>query len=121
MLERLAISTTRVDKTVVISAAGEIDASTASQLAEALSSVGEQDVVVSLERINYIDSSGLTVLVRSHKRRPANGSRLLVVLPAPPADRVFEITHIASLLLCFRSVSDALRAAQEERPEASAS
>jgi|1185.fasta_scaffold09086_1 anti-sigma B factor antagonist len=64
---------------VVIAVAGEIDMATAPQLAAALGRYDECDVTVDLAEVEFLDSSGLSVLVHARKRLLQGGHTLRTV------------------------------------------
>ena len=84
-------------RTVVLS--GEIDLVSASALWEALEPVleGAKRVVVDLSSVRFIDSTGLSVLVRAHRRLSHNGGVLVVRSPSEMAWRVLRITGLDSI------------------------
>lgn len=81
---------------------GEVDASTAPALREAiaLADLAEPDeLVLHCGGLEFIDSSGLGVLVAAHKRAHDRGG-VLVVAEAPPAvRRLFAISALDQLLI----------------------
>lgn len=84
---------------LVVAAEGELDALTAPQLREALSAVaGNVPVVIDLQGITFIDSSGLSVLVGAAKRYAEAGCHLLVRGARPSVYRVLEMTHLVDVL-----------------------
>jgi anti-sigma B factor antagonist len=72
---------------VVVVLRGELDVTQAADVAASLAVVaaGGRDVIVDLEGLAYIDSSGLAALARArqHARR-AGGDLLLAMTPPPP-------------------------------------
>src|SRR4051812_28167137 len=81
--------------------AGELDMAVADMLAEALTDQlrDERPVVVDLAQVSFMDSSGLTVLVRAIDAAKVNGWSLSV---APdfqePVRKLFELTGVAAIL-----------------------
>jgi anti-sigma B factor antagonist len=102
----------RVDGRVVIAAHGEIDLATVGGLdaavARALAS-DARDLWIDLTGVEFIDSTGLTAIVRAHKGLN-DGRRLAVICPPGPARRAFEISGLdghVSLFLDRAAVSAA--------------
>ena len=85
------------DGGTTVRVAGEIDMATAPSLQECLDSV-TGDVVVDLAGVPFIDSTGITVLIRDHKRRHAAGAMLTIRGSSPMALRAFEVTGVDRLL-----------------------
>ncbi len=76
-------------------AAGELDLATAPALAreiDDLHTAGFRHVVVDLHQVDFIDSSGLRMLLDLHRRLEIEGGRLTLVPARPSARRIFEIT-----------------------------
>ncbi|MEA3075230.1 MAG: anti-sigma factor antagonist [Actinomycetota bacterium] len=85
----------------LVQVAGEIDASTAPTLGEALEAAIDQDmrtVVVDAAGITFIDSSGLSVLVAAHKRLKAGGGELVVASASAPVRRLLGISGLDRVL-----------------------
>jgi len=94
---RLQIS---VDDTCVV-LVGEIDAHTAPDLAEHLEPLPgiDGDVTVDLEGVDFIDSSGLRLIVEAHQRAEGSSRRLVVRKPSAAVVRLFEISGLAGHLV----------------------
>jgi anti-sigma B factor antagonist len=96
----------RVDHSVAtdtaeISAHGEIDLATVNTLRSAITSAlaqGVRHVVLHLEGVIYIDSSGLGTLIGAHKRVTASGGTMTVVCTRPRILRLFAITGLDRVL-----------------------
>src|SRR3989442_13426687 len=93
----LSIETERIGDVVVLHVAGEVDVFTAPQLREALVGAieeGSRDVVVDLQGVGFLDSTGLGVLVAGLKRvRQSGGDLSLVCTP----EYILKILGIAGL------------------------
>lgn len=81
-----------------IRASGEIDAHTAPALAAAIDAA-QPPARLDLSRIEFLDSSGLHVLIEAHQRSLEAGSTLTIVAPSEPVRRLFEITEVDSYLV----------------------
>ena len=85
---------------------GELDISTARQLTAALDAAIRESVgafVVDLSDVEFLDSSGVNVLVRARAVLGREERDLVVVCPPGPARRIFEVAGIADLLALFDS------------------
>ena len=95
----------------VVAATGEVDVYTAPVRDEALSAAvsgGATRVVVDLAAVEFLDSTGLSVLVKALKRvRDADGS-LDVVVTAERVAKVFRITGLDQVIPVHASLADAL-------------
>jgi len=80
---------------------GDIDADTAPQLAEAIRTGHVSDdvcLVVDLAGVDFIDSSGLSVLLEARRRADENGGSLMLRRPSKAVRRLIEITRLETAL-----------------------
>lgn len=78
---------------------GEIDAHTAPALAAALEPhLAAGDVDLDLRAVDFMDSSGLRVLIDAHQRCVATGSRLVLHEPSRSVRRIIEVSGLAEHL-----------------------
>lgn len=63
---------------------------------------GDSDVIVNLNAVNYLDSSGLGVLVAVHQRTLAHGGSLRVLCANRALWRVFDITCLQRIFPVYR-------------------
>ena len=85
----------------VVRISGSVDVATSIELRDLLAPEldrGGARVLLDLSGVSLIDSSGVGVLVTAHRRAEAAGSALVLVAPAGPAARVFELTRTNKLL-----------------------
>lgn len=90
------------DRDVVrVSPVGEIDMSTAGELAAEMQELrrsGFACVVLDLRGATFIDSTGLHVILEEHAAAKANGGDF-AILPGPPAvQRIFDVTGLEASL-----------------------
>jgi anti-sigma B factor antagonist len=81
----------------VITLAGELDLASAPVLHELLleaASAGIETIKIDIQRLTYIDSAGLGVLVSAHKRLESNGGSLVISGPTPRVMRVLSISGL---------------------------
>jgi anti-sigma B factor antagonist len=105
----------------VIEASGEIDVYTAPRLRETLVSLadaGNYHLIVDMEGVEFLDSTGLGVLVGGLKRVRAHGGGIDLVCTQGRILRIFRITGLNKVFSIFDSVDDALagRAGREAFP-----
>ena len=105
------MSTRDEDGRTIVAATGEVDVYTAPVLDEALSTAvsgGATRLVVALSGVDFLDSPGLSVLVKALKRvRDSDGS-LDVVVTAERVNKVFRITGLDQVIPVHASLADAL-------------
>jgi len=76
---------------------GELDMAVAGWLSAELDRAIEGcdgDVTVNLAAVTFVDSTGLSALLRAHAALVALGRRHVVDAPAPAATRIFELTGL---------------------------
>lgn len=96
--------------TTVLAVRGEIDVYTAPRLREkVLELAGDSrvEMVVDLEGVGFIDSTGLGVLVAALKRLRSNGGDLALVCTQSRVLKVFEITGLTNVFKVHDSVEAA--------------
>ena len=95
----------------VITVAGELDIASAPALESTLAQLNEaQLVVIDLRRLEFVDSTGLGVLVRAHQHAAEQGHRLGLVRGSGQVDKLFSLTGLESQLLIGESVEELLDA-----------
>ena len=100
----------------VLHLAGEIDLAAAPALRDRLVALAQQlaagggapGVVLDLDQVSFIDSTGLSVLVAAHSRLGESGRQLRVAAAPPRVRRVLELTGLDGLLLLYADVPSAL-------------
>jgi stage II sporulation protein AA (anti-sigma F factor antagonist) len=97
---------------------GELDLAVAGQLSEILSTAAAEysRVLVGLEGCDFIDSSGIAVILRAHSRMEEAGRRLAVYAPTDQVLRVFTMTGLIGNGLVFDSAEEALAATSGPTP-----
>lgn len=93
---------TGVDGTVRLAVAGEIDLDSSSRLAAALGDAiyahHTRRVVVDLDRVTFLDASGIGKLVAGYTRAAAHSEAFSVANPHGMPRRVLEITGLLGIL-----------------------
>ena len=106
-------SITTVDSAVVVTAEGELDLVSASQLDIALTdgiAAAQGRVVLDLRAVTFMDSTGLGTVVKGLKRSREKNLDFRVVVETERVRKVFEITGLDSLIVLSSSLDDALSA-----------
>jgi anti-sigma B factor antagonist len=94
----------------VIVVSGEVDIHTAPRLRQALDALivaGAWKVVVDLQGVDFIDSSGLRVLLTARRRLEPNGGTLSLVCTQPRVLKVLEITGLLGSFPIYGSTDEA--------------
>lgn len=106
----LSLSTRTVAGHMVLEVGGEIDVYTAPQLRERLVSMvdgGARRVVVDLGRVEFLDSTGLGVLVGALKRLRGVSGELLLVCNQERLLKIFRITGLDRVFTLYPTVEGA--------------
>jgi anti-anti-sigma factor len=94
ILDIFGVTSYAVEGGRVVSLRGELDASTVPGLAEELASGADSLVVLDLNQLTFIDSSGLGAIHVARQRVINDGGVLVVCRPSPAVHRVLEITGL---------------------------
>ena len=95
----------------IVTLDGEFDISHTPQLGYRMSDIlgaCEDDVIVDLRGVCFLDSRMVTTLLRAFKQAQGRGCRLLLVRPNPSVWRVFEVGGLSSMFPSFNGLREAL-------------
>ncbi len=109
----LTLSTREEGGITVVSVGGEIDVYTAPRLRDKfteLVSAGSYDIVVDMEDVEFLDSTGLGVLVGGLKKVRAHDGSLALVCTQDRLLKIFRITGLAKVFRIHESAAAALAA-----------
>jgi anti-sigma B factor antagonist len=87
--------------TVILCVTGECDLYTANQLEDALNAALRESqpmLIIDATKLTFLDSRGLSVLVRAWTAAPERATTMQVVGATRGVRRVFEITGLAAML-----------------------
>ena len=102
----------------VIDVQGEIDMYTAPRLRELLIdlvSQGSYQLVVNLDKVGFLDSTGLAVLVGGLKRVRAHDGSLDLVCTQQRILKILKITGLTQVFAIYQTVDQAIAAAKGRR------
>ena len=111
----LQISVRRNGDVAIIDLAGEVDAYTSARFREVMIDIiddGGVNLIVSMAKVEYIDSSGLGALVGGLKRTSERKGRIVLVCDQSQVRKVFEITGLEKVFPIFDTEQEALEAAR---------
>jgi anti-sigma B factor antagonist len=109
----LSLATRTVDEHTVLEVGGEVDVYTAPRLRERLVELvdaGARNVVVDLGRVDFLDSTGLGVLVGALKRLRAADGTFGLVCSKEPLLKIFRITALDQVFPIYPSIEAATSA-----------
>ncbi|HTR69210.1 MAG TPA: STAS domain-containing protein [Mycobacteriales bacterium] len=110
----LSLSTRSEGDRTVVAVGGEIDVYTAPKLREHLIDLvsgGAHHIIVDMERVDFLDSTGLGVLVGALKRVRSEDGSLDLVCTQDRILKIFRITGLTKVFPIHASVDEALAAA----------
>ncbi len=106
-----------IEETPIIEVHGQIDLSNCDKLHDAISkeiNSGRPNLIINLNKINYIDSACLGVLLGGFDKARSRGG-LLAIVGNPLVDRVLTLTGLTRIFPFHDSVADALAGLKKER------
>jgi anti-sigma B factor antagonist len=107
----LSLSARDAEGYLILDVAGEIDVYTAPQLRERLIALiegGARHVIVNLDRVEFLDSTGLGVLVGALKRLRGVEGELILACGQERLLKIFRITGLDRVFTMFGSVDAAM-------------
>jgi len=91
-----------LDNSMVITIAGELDLRVAdklrTELDELINKNPGKDLILDFSNVNFIDSSGLGVLLGRYKKLHPSGTKIYIKEVQPQVKRVLELSGIMRLL-----------------------
>ncbi len=97
----------------VVELGGEIDVYTSPKVKDAITALidqGHYNLVINLEKVRYIDSTGLGVLIGGLKRVREHGGSVNLVCTNPQIRKIFDITGLVKIFGIFENEEDAKKA-----------
>ena len=97
----------------VLVLSGDIDLHTAHQFKQAVVSITDgkiEHVIMDMNDVIYVDSSGLGIFVSAVKQVNASGKTLNLVGCRPRINHMFYTTHLSSFIALHENMEDALEA-----------
>jgi len=108
----LDVEAIRENGASVIALRGEIDVYTAPLLRQKIVDLvdeGALNIVVDMEKVDFLDSTGLGVLVEGLKRVKTRGGNLTLVATQDKILKIFDITGLNKAFPIFSTRDDALK------------
>ena len=109
----LTLSTKEVDGTTIVAVGGEIDVYTAPKLRDKITELvngGHHTLLVDLEAVEFLDSTGLGVLVGGLKKVRAQDGTMSLICSQDRLLKIFRITGLAKVFTIHESEAAALSA-----------
>ncbi len=103
----LTLATREEDGRAIVAVGGEIDVYTAPRLRDQITelvSAGSYKIVIDLEAVEFLDSTGLGVLVGGLKKVRAHDGSLELICSQERLLKIFRITGLAKVFVIHDSV-----------------
>lgn len=105
--EPFSVALERRDETLIVAPCGELDLSTAPQLSQSIRAQDGYDaLVIDLRELEFMDSSGVRLLVAEQERAAAEGHELRIVRGSAEVERVLRVTRLDERLPLVNDESD---------------
>ena len=101
------------DDAYVVELGGEIDVYTSPKVKDAITELiaqGHYNLVINLEKVRYIDSTGLGVLIGGLKRVREHGGTVNLVCTNPQIKKIFDITGLVKIFGIYDDEAGAKKA-----------
>ena len=102
MQSQFRVEVQRRGRAALIAVAGELDLATGPQLEAELHDISPREtelVVVDLRNLEFMDSTGLSIIVRAHQRLTGEGCELGLVRGSPQVQRLLDLTGVADRIV----------------------
>lgn len=99
--DKLTLRVEQDGRKAVLSPTGELDLASGEKLTDRLRAVEAEKpplIVLDLQGLRFMDSSGLALVIRAHTRARNEGRRFVIVPGPPQVQRVFTITGLDTVL-----------------------
>ena len=109
----LTLSNREVDGHTIVAVGGEIDVYTAPKLRDQISDLvnaGKSSLIVDLEAVDFLDSTGLGVLVGGLKKVRAQDGSMSLICSQDRLLKIFRITGLAKVFVIHDTAEAALAA-----------
>jgi anti-sigma B factor antagonist len=107
----LTLTTREADGKTIVAVGGEIDVYTAPKLRDKITelvSAGSYELVVDMQAVEFLDSTGLGVLVGGLKKVRAHDGSLELVCNQDRLLKIFRITGLAKVFVIHETPDEAL-------------
>ena len=102
-----------IDKVLCVRLEGELDHHTSDsvrkQVSFAIGKYGVQYLVLNLEKLSFMDSSGLGVILGRYKEIKQAGGEMVICAISPPIERLFTISGLMKIIRIEPSEDFALK------------
>lgn len=96
----------------IIDIEGEVDVYTSMDLKKALNKLideGQLQLIINLDKVSYMDSSGLGTLVAVLKKIKKENGALKIINLSPSIKKIFELTRLTKFFEIFENEENAIK------------
>jgi anti-sigma B factor antagonist len=106
----LSVTVRREREVAIVEVTGDIDLSTVAQLRQRLFALADegQPLIIDLNRVTFIDSAGLGVLIGATRRVETRGESLHIVCSEPQPRKLLWMTGVDRRIPVSATVDEAL-------------
>lgn len=98
----MQVTSQNFDDTLVVFLSGELDEYSASYVRDAMDSLmtaaTPKQIIVDLEQLDFMDSTGIGVMIGRYKKMKSRGVPLFVRNPSKQIDKIFEMTALYDVM-----------------------
>lgn len=94
---------------------GEIDVSTSPRIKDVLNEQidqGHHNLVINMERVRYIDSTGLVAFISALKRVREKNGKIVLICTNPHILKIFNITGLNNVFDVYQTQDEAMKTFQ---------
>lgn len=105
---------------LVVKIEGELDQHSAVELRRSLDeriSLGCDNLVFDLGRLEFMDSSGIGVIIGRYKNVTALGGRAAIAAAKPQVERIIRLSAIDKIIPLYKDVDEAINAIESTKEE----
>lgn len=118
----MELSFKRKNKTLIILVSGEIDHHTSKEIRRqtenAIIQMGCRNLIFNFEFVDFMDSSGIGMLIGRYKQLHALGGRISIVCVKENIYEIIQLSGLTKLFPIFDSIEDALLYAEGRESDA---
>ena len=106
------ISSTTIESVTVVRLEGNLDTNTSSEAQDSLNKLideGASKILVNFDKVDFVSSSGLRILLATAKRLSGTGGNLRISNLNETVAEVFEISGFSTILSVFPTEDEALQ------------
>lgn len=106
-----------VSQNLIVSMAGELDHHSSeivrSKIDNKIDEIGSKNIIFDFSKVNFMDSSGIGVIIGRYRKVSAYGGRTVITNVKPEIKRVFELGGLFNIVKSYETVEQAIAASRE--------